>query len=197
MTSAAAVACALVADLLKDGPRAAAEILSAAEGAKVSQRSIQRAAVDLGVVKTRTAFRSGWTWRLRDDDDATTETPAEEIPSSVIANDNFSAQIEILGNVGVAAQIEHTGPVKDRENSEQPATRAKIIADRLRNLEVSRGKVAPIHAGDPRLLRWVAAGISDPDLREAYELAVFALETERSPAPVTAGFLDRYIDKAI
>lgn len=73
--------------------------------------------------------------------------------------------------------------------------RADIIATRLRKREAQRGKAAPIHATDPRVLRWVASGLSDPDLREAYELAVFALERVDSQAPLTAGFLDGYVEK--
>lgn len=73
--------------------------------------------------------------------------------------------------------------------------RADIIATRLRKLEAQRGKTAPIHAADPRVQRWAAAGLSDPDMREAYELAVFALERGDSEAPVTAGFLDGYVEK--
>lgn len=68
--------------------------------------------------------------------------------------------------------------------------RAVVIAARLRRLETSRGQVAPIHASDPRLLRWVQAGIRDPDLREAYDRALFALRVDR---PVTVGYLDRFV----
>lgn len=75
--------------------------------------------------------------------------------------------------------------------------RAKIIAARLRNFEAGRRKVAPIYPQDSRLLRWVQAGITDPDLREAYERAVFALEGEKSQAPLTVSFLDTFIDQAM
>lgn len=79
--------------------------------------------------------------------------------------------------------------------SAEDQERADIIATRLRKLEALRGRAAPIHAADPRVQRWAAVGISDPDLREAYELAVFALERADSQAPVTAGFLDGYVEK--
>lgn len=75
------------------------------------------------------------------------------------------------------------------------AERAEVIAARLRKLEAGRGKVAPIYASDPRLLRWVLASISDPDLREAYERAVFALEKSRSQAPVTVGALAPFVEE--
>lgn len=155
----------LVTGMLTAGPRGAAELLAAAEGANVSQRSIQREAVALGVVKTRAAFRSGWTWALLKDEGA-----SEAIETSLA---------QVTGKVPLSAD-----------------GRAKVIADRLRKLEEHRGKRAPIYWNDPRLLRWVQVGIQDPDLREAYELAVFALEKKQSPEPVTVGFLDKFIAQA-
>lgn len=139
-------ATALLADLLKDGAREAAQILVAAEGANIAWRTMQRAAESLGVMKTRVAFRCGWTWRLP----VPEESPAQ---------------------------------------TAQPV-RAAVIAQRLRGWEQRRGKTAPIHAADPRVRRWAAAGISDPDLREAYEWAVFEL---RMDGPVTVGFLGQFV----
>jgi hypothetical protein len=198
MTSVAAQACALVADLLKAGPRNASEIIAAAEGAKVSGRSIQRAANELGVVRTKAGFGAGWTWKLPEE--------AGPQPGS------------LLGNVGSSPQVEHEGAkvpdgkITARFADEQDAKvalrsegdadgndtvmldRAKVIAARLRKLEDGRGKVAPIHAGDPRLLRWVAARISDPDLREAYDRAVTDIEGD---GPVTAGYLDKFVTEVL
>lgn len=64
MTSAAERACALVGNMLACGPRDAAEILAAAEGAKISRRTIQRSAAVLGVVKVKEGLAAGWSWRL-------------------------------------------------------------------------------------------------------------------------------------
>lgn len=136
---------ALLVDMLSAGPRSAAEILAAGQGANLTARTVQRASVALLVVKTKDGH-GGWTWRL----------PTPEEP---------------------------------RPRVEQP-DRAAVIAQRLLALERHRGKAAPIHAGDPRLRRWVAAGISDPNLREAYDRAVFAL---RGDGPVTVGFLDGFV----
>lgn len=159
MTKAEAARVFLV-DLLKAGPRPASEILATAEGANISGRTIQRASIGLGVVKTRAAFRSGWTWSL----------PAQE-PSTCPQQ-----------------------PEREREAAPTINDRAQVIATRLQKLEANRGMKAPIHAGDPRLLRWVAAGVSDPDLREAYERAAFSIEGD---GPVTAGMLDRYINEVM
>lgn len=140
----------LLADLLKDGAREAAQILVVTEGANIAWRTMQRAAESMGVVRSRPAYLGGWTWRL---------PVPEESP----------------------AQHPHPG-------------RAAAIAQRLRGWEQRRGKMAPIHALDPRVCRWVAAGIGDPDLREAYERAVFALQGD---GPLTVGHLDAFVCEMI
>ena len=150
--TAAGRACALVGNMLAAGPRDAAEILAAAEGAKISRRTIQRSAAVLGVVKVKEGLAAGWSWSL---------APKRPAASGRVA-------------------------------SIDPA-RAETIAARLRKLEAGRGKVAPIYAGDPRVKQWADSGISDPAMREAYERAVYDLQRARSQAPVTAGFLDRYV----
>jgi hypothetical protein len=153
----------LIAEFLKDGARDATEILAAAEGAKISVRTFQRAAIDLGVVKTKAGFGAGWMWRLPADDGAPTEHPAPVM----------------LKDANVSARVE--------------PSRAEVIAARLRKLEARRGRKAPIYAADPRVMAWVTAGLSDPDLREAYEAAVFAMERNQDQAMLTAGYLDRFI----
>jgi hypothetical protein len=98
-----------------------------------------------------------------------------------------------LNHVNVAPRVEPTGSVKDREIS--GPSRAETIATRLRNLEAMRGTKAPIYGLDPRVIRWAQAGISDPDLKEAYERAVFDMERKGNQGPLTAGILDPYIWK--
>jgi hypothetical protein len=162
----------LILEFLKVGPGSASEILAAAEGASISARTIQRAAISLGVVKAKAGFKDGWVWRL----------PAVEGESADMLTEQPTQ---------VAARVENIDPVKGREIS--PAPDAKVIAARLRRLEESRGKKAPIYAQDSRVMRWAELGIRDPDLREAYERAVNALEETRSPAFLTVGFLDRFV----
>lgn len=62
--SAMGRAVALLIGLIKNGPKDAAEILAAAEGANIGERTLQRAANQLGVVKTKTDFAGGWTWMM-------------------------------------------------------------------------------------------------------------------------------------
>lgn len=62
--TAAAKAEKLLVELLKDGPRDAGEIRTLAEGANIGERTMQRAADALGVVKTKAGFLGGWTWAM-------------------------------------------------------------------------------------------------------------------------------------
>lgn len=57
-------ACSLLADLLKEGARDTAEIFAVAEGDNLNERTMQRAAERLGVVKMKAGFGEGWTWAL-------------------------------------------------------------------------------------------------------------------------------------
>lgn len=210
MTSAAERACTLVGNMLAAGPRDAAEILAAAGGDKISARTAQRAAIALGAVKTKAGFNGGWTWRLPVDDVGSRNML--EAPKK----DRLSFERTYKDSKAPTAQPV-SGMLKDtkvslRVKTEQPApgalkdaqvaarlepSRAEVIAARLRKLEVGRGKVAPIYALDPRVVRWAQSGVSDPDLREAYELAVYALVREGSREPVKAGFLSGFIDQVI
>lgn len=157
----------LIAEFLKDGARDATEILAAAEGAKISVRTFQRAAITLGVVKTKAGFNRGWMWRLPADEGGTAKAPTEQPAPGM------------LKHVKVEPRVE--------------PSRAEVIAARLRKLEARRGRKAPVYAADPRVIAWVTSGLSDPGLREAYEAAVFAMERNQDQAMLTAGYLDRFI----
>lgn len=54
----------LLAEMLKEGPRNAAEIRAAAEGAGISERSMQVAAERMGAVKSKAGFAGGWIWSM-------------------------------------------------------------------------------------------------------------------------------------
>jgi len=181
-------ACELLADLLGNGPRHASEILAAAEGANVSKRTMQRAANMLLVTKTRSAFRGGWIWALPEGDEVPTTREDDARATKAPSPDEESGVDQVGAKMLRKVKVEPDRALLDR---------AEVIAARLRKLEAGRGKAAPIHASDPRLLRWVLASISDPDLREAYELAVFALEQAGSKAPVTVGQLALVIEQGI
>lgn len=182
--------CALLADLLKDGPRKASEILDAAEGANASKRTMQRAATVLGVVKTRAAFRGGWIWCLPEDGEtphSDDEAEATKAPSPAEESGPEMGAIEYQRHQAFPPAVPASPDIE----------RAKVIAARLVKLEAGRGKVAPIYASDPRLVKWVQEGIRDPELREAYELAVFALDRAGNLAPLTVGYLESFVNTVI
>lgn len=54
----------LIMDMLEARPSDAAGILAVAEGDGISERTMQRAAEALGVVKTKAGFSGGWMWAL-------------------------------------------------------------------------------------------------------------------------------------
>ena len=158
-------ACALLADLLKDGPRNAAEILAAAEGANISERTIQRTAEQMGIIKAKAGFNGGWLWAL----------PAEGVKSE----SGFHGQDTAPDNGEVTVRV-------------SVPERAAIIATRLRKLEAARGMKGPFYPQDSRIKAWVRAGISDPDLKEAYERA-----TTEHRGMLTAGILDGYVNEVL
>lgn len=160
-------ACTLLADLLKDGPRNAGEILAAAEGANISERTMQRAAEQMGVIKAKAGFDGGWNWAL----------PAE------------GAKAE-SGIQGQCDAREMSNYVQVPPKVEPEPSRAEVIAARLRKLEAARGMKGPFYPQDARIKSWVQAGISDPDLKEAYERA-----TTEHRGMLTAGILDGYVNE--
>lgn len=162
-------ACTLLADLLKDGPRNAAEILAAAEGANISERTMQRAAEQMGVIKAKAGFDGGWNWAL----------PAE----------GAKAESGFQGEDTAGGMSNH---VKVSSRVEPEPSRAAIIAARLRKLEAARGMKGPFYPQDSRIKAWVRAGISDPDLKEAYEWA-----TAEHHGMLTAGILDGYVNEVL
>lgn len=60
-------AVALIASMLANGQCEAAEVLAAAQGAGISERTAQRAAEKLGVVKSKD-WNGGWKWAMPDAD---------------------------------------------------------------------------------------------------------------------------------
>lgn len=76
--------------------------------------------------------------------------------------------------------------------------RGKTLAARLAKLEASRvGKPVRFSDKHPAVQAWVDAGITDPQLREAYEIAVSERIETGDPAPINAGFLDVFVAKVL
>jgi len=81
----------------------------------------------------------------------------------------------------------------------KPASeQAMAIAVWLRQREKDRGKPPRGAQGnDPRIVRWVQAGITGLQLAEAYCLAVADRDANGDPGTVTAGFLDVFVDRVL
>lgn len=76
--------------------------------------------------------------------------------------------------------------------------RGKTLAARLSKLEAKRsGKALRYSGADPRVKAWVAAGITDPQFREAYEIAVEERIAASDLSPVNPGFLDIFVAKVM
>jgi len=91
-----------------------------------------------------------------------------------------------------------TTTVTGKSSSSSDSDRCKIIADRLTGLEAKRGISFRFRANEVRLVGWVKAGITDPQLREAYELALE--ERTRSgelASSINYGFLEKFILKVL
>ena len=72
------------------------------------------------------------------------------------------------------------------------------IAARLRQREMGRGKQPRgVQSNDPRITAWAGAGLTGPQLAEAYELAVADRTSREDGSPITAGFLHVFVEKML
>lgn len=79
-----------------------------------------------------------------------------------------------------------------------PSEQAMAIAVWLRQQEKDRGKPPRgAQSNDPRIVRWVQAGITSLQLVEAYGLAVADRDANGDQGTITAGFLDVFVDKVV
>lgn len=76
-------------------------------------------------------------------------------------------------------------------------SRCKIIADRLTGLEAKRGVEFKFNSSEKRLVGWVQAGVTDSQLREAYDFALAQRVKDASPAAINYGFMDTFIRKVL
>lgn len=76
-------------------------------------------------------------------------------------------------------------------------SRCKTVADLLTGLEVKRGVEFKFSPLEKRLVGWVQAGVTDPQLREAYDLALAQRVKDASPAAINYGFMDTFIRKVL
>jgi hypothetical protein len=170
---------ALLLSLLATGPRAAAEIFSAAEGAKIARRTIQLAATQLGVIRSKADFGAGWIWALPD------ETP--KVPTSVGESQGTEQTAQGEGD--------NVQPRGEPDQAQSVVERAQFIAAMLNKREERRIRErGRFHWQDDRVQRWAAAGVRDYQLKEAYDLATSA---DEFTGAVTVGLLARYLESVL
>lgn len=67
----------------------------------------------------------------------------------------------------------------------------------IRKWEKERGKSSKTTSSDPRLMAWTEKGVTDDQLREAYDLAVADRELANDRTAINAGFLDAILVKVL
>ncbi len=67
----------------------------------------------------------------------------------------------------------------------------------IRGWEKDRGKASKVTSSDPRLAVWSAKGVTDAQLREAYDLAAADRDHKQDVTPINAGFLDTFVAKVL
>jgi hypothetical protein len=170
---------ALLLSLLTDGPKSAAEILSVAEGAKIAKRTIQLAATQLGVIRSKADFGAGWIWGLPVD--------KPKVPPSVSEGLGTEQADQDEGD--------KVQPRGEPDQSQAVVERAQFIAAMLNKREERRIRErGRFHWQDDRVQQWAAAGIRDYQLKEAYDLATSA---DEFTGAVTVGLLARYLESVL
>lgn len=88
-------------------------------------------------------------------------------------------------------------PPLESEHVPQCSTREGAMAVQLRRWERERGKATRIQSGNPKLAEFASKGITDEQLREAYDLAVADREVTDDPSAINLGFLSIFIEKIL
>lgn len=83
------------------------------------------------------------------------------------------------------------------ESHSSPPSRSAQILTKISSWEAARGLVSKILTSNKLLAAWVAAGINDGQLREAYEMAVSERVRQNDRTPINAGFLDTFVAKVL
>lgn len=84
-------------------------------------------------------------------------------------------------------------PEKANPLPDGPARYAVLI----RRWERERGKASRTTSSDPRLTTWAEKGITEGQLREAYDMAVADRELNGDTTVVSAGFIDVFLTKVL
>lgn len=84
----------------------------------------------------------------------------------------------------------------DPKSQEKPARNVQISV-LIREWERARGKFSKVNSATPHIGVWVDRGVTDDQLREAYDLAVQDRSFRGEDTPVNAGFIDTFLAKLL
>lgn len=85
----------------------------------------------------------------------------------------------------------------DIEKSNTPPDGPARFAVLIRRWEKERGKASRTTSSDPRLAIWAEKGVTEAQLREAYDMAVADRELNGDTTAVSAGFIDVFLTKVL
>ena len=108
-----------------------------------------------------------------------------------------------------SAEVGHTSGIRVNPLYEQQQQRTELpvdnsaalpfseISEWLKAAEKRRGKILAVSAADRHIKSWVCRGMDVEALEEAHALAVADRERYGSAAPISAGFLDVFVDRVL
>lgn len=89
-------------------------------------------------------------------------------------------------------------PVEIPDKPERPSLDGRAgYAVLIRRWEKDRGKASRVTSSDPRLSVWQEKGVTEDQLREAYDLAVTDRDANGDVTAVSAGFIDVFLAKVL
>ena len=108
-----------------------------------------------------------------------------------------SPELSLSEKAAAAAEPESQGS-KAPPPLPAESERAKALAVRFDKLESARGisrrATSSLH---PDVVAWVKTGVSDPEFREAYDLAVFRRQQANDPSPINPKYLLSFIQEIV
>lgn len=123
---------------------------------------------------------------------ATTSTTTEvngattgERPLTSAAADDVSTNIETS-----KPDPDFCPPEKPVLASSAVATRSGAISLLIRRWERDRGKVPRVMPANPQVISWAETGVTDEQLRMAYEIAVASRDRDGNATPINAAYID-------
>lgn len=125
--------------------------------------------------------------------------PKSDLPTS--SSTSSSKNKEIAAAAYNSTQVDPVGnsppPQPDNSKNKTETERCLEIAVQVRQWETARGKNARPMTNSPHIEVWVDNGVTDQQLREAYDMAVQDRARYADDGPINAAFLDIFLAKIL